>query len=78
MYGNPYVNQNQAMMMQGQMAAMQMGSMNMLNNMAGGMGSTMFFYSGNSIGLESRLEGVKTQTTPLTDASITVTGNQIK
>jgi hypothetical protein len=47
---------------------MQMESISMLNNMAGDMGSTKFFFSGNSIGLESRLEEVRTQTSPLTDA----------
>ena len=61
MYGNPYAQQTA---MQGQMANMQManmqmqgigfGSMGMLG--IGGMGTGTFFYVGNSVGLETKLD----------------------
>lgn len=52
MYGNPYANQN-VTMMNAQVGQMQMAGMGMLGNM--GMGTGMFFYTGNTVGLESRL-----------------------
>jgi hypothetical protein len=64
MYGNPYAQQTA---MQGQMANMQManmqmggmgvGSMGMLGmGGMGGMGTGTFFYVGNSVGLETKMD----------------------
>jgi hypothetical protein len=78
MYGQP-----NPMMMQAQMGSMGMlggmggmGGIGMLGNL--GPNSGMFFYAGNAIGLESRIEDALNQNMHVTDVSITVTGNQVK
>ena len=59
----------------GGLGGMGMGGLGMLGNM--GTANGMFFHSGNAILLESKLEDVKNQTPP-TDATINVTGAQLK
>ena len=80
MYGNPYGPQNQMANMQManmQMGAMGGGSMGMLG--MGGMGGAgTFFYVGNSVGLETKLDDIRSHPNQYTDANIMVTGNQVK
>ena len=78
MYGNPYAQQTA---MQGKMANMQMGgtgvgSMGMLG--MGGMGRGTFFYVGNSVGLETKLDKMKNNSTQYSDTNLIVNGNQVK
>jgi hypothetical protein len=78
MYANGYNAQHMqmnSMNSMGGLGGMGMGGLGMLGNM--GAANGMFFYSGNSIGLESKLEDARNQSPP-TDATITVSGAQIK
>lgn len=77
MYGNPYgnmhANPNMAM-------NMNMGGMGMMPMMGGtgGLFNNMFMYSGNAIGLQSRLESLNpTETANIREATINCTGTQI-
>lgn len=81
MYGQPYINGNPYANPNMQMQ-MQMGGMGMMPMMGvggtGGMFNNMFMYSGNAIGLQSRLESLNpTELGQVREATINCTGTQI-
>jgi hypothetical protein len=82
MYNQHHLQSQQAlMMMNNNPMLMGMGGMGMgMGSMGMGMGMNngVFFYQGNVIGLESRLDEIINSGTPITEATISVSGNQIK
>lgn len=79
MYNQNHLHTEQSLMMMNN-NPMLMGMGMGMGGMGGtGMGNNgAFFYRGNVIGLESRLDELMNAGTPVTEATISVTGNQIK